>query len=388
MRGVPGRAMPPPRAFGVVTALVLFVAGCAAPDTREPRGPTLTAEEARAFIVRALPAEASDRAGWATDTYAALASLGIAPSADNVCAVVAVVEQESGFRVDPPVPGLPAIARKEIERQRERAGIPKLVLDTALALTSSNGRTYAERLDAVRTELDLSDIYDDFISRVPLGRTFLADRNPVRTGGPMQVSIAFAEAHAASKPYPYPVATSLRREVFTRRGGLYFGIAHLLDDPADYDRPLYRFADFNAGRYASRNAAFQHAVTQASGIPLALDGDLVRYESGRPAREAGSTELALRVLARRLDMGERDIRDDLELEKEPRFARTALYSRVFRLAEQQTGRALPRAMLPRIPLKSPKITRNLTSDWFANRVDQRYRRCLARAGVEPAPRAD
>ena len=378
MGGVARRTSLLPRAFSAVTALVLLVAGCAAPDMREPQGPALTAEEARAFIARALPAEATDRAGWATDTYAALASLGIAPSADNVCAIVAVVEQESGFRVDPPVPGLPAIARKEIERQRERAGIPKLVLDAALALTSSNGKTYAERLDAVRTELELSEIYDDFIGRVPLGRTFLADRNPVRTGGPMQVSIAFAETHAASRPYPYPVAASLRREVFTRRGGLYFGIAHLLDYPADYERPLYRFADFNAGRYASRNAAFQHAVTQASGIPLALDGDLVRYDGGRPAREAGSTELALRVLARRLDMSERDIRDDLEREKEARFTRSTLYARVFRLAEQQTGRSLPRAMLPRIPLKSPKITRNLTSDWFANRVDQRYQRCLAR----------
>ena len=43
--------------------------------------------------------------------------------------------------------------------------------------------------------------------------------NPVRTGGPMQVSIDLAEQHAKNKPYPFEVKTSLRHEVFTRRGG-------------------------------------------------------------------------------------------------------------------------------------------------------------------------
>jgi Protein of unknown function (DUF1615) len=36
-------------------------------------------------------------------------------------------------------------------------------------------------------------------------------------------------------------------------------------------------------------------------------------------------------------------------------------------------------MMPRIRLDSPKITRKLTTEWFATRVDTRYRRCMARA---------
>ena len=138
------------------------------------------ASDGRAFVNRLLPRTATDRGGWATDIFAAFATMDIVSSA----------------------------------------------------------------------------IFDDFIGMVPLGRTFLATRNPVRTGGPMQVSVAFAEAQAGSRPYPYPVPRTLRDEVFTRHGGIYFGVAHLLDYAAPYDAMIYRFADFNTGRYAGRNAAF------------------------------------------------------------------------------------------------------------------------------------
>jgi Protein of unknown function (DUF1615) len=159
---------------------------------------------------------------------------------------------------------------------------------------------------------------------------------------------------------------------------MYFGIAHLLDYTVSYTRPLYRFADFNAGQYASRNAAFQNAVTQVSGIPLELDGDLLRYDHGQPAREPGSTELATRVLARRIDLSNEDIRRDLDLGKGQGFEQTRLYARVFALADKLNGKPAPRAVLPQIPLHSPKITRNLTSAWFANRVEGRHQICLQR----------
>ena len=260
---------------GLMGAIAL--AGCATVETPTgPAYPRVTAAEGRALVSRLLPDGTTDRAGWATDIYAALAALEIPPTPENICAVVAVTAQESSFRVDPAVPNLPAIAKGEIERRRERAGVPRLVLDAALALPSSNGKRYGERVDTVKTELQLSDLFEDFIDRVPLGRTFFADRNPVRTAGPMQVSIGFAESFAAASPYPYPLSDSIRQEVFTRRGGMYFGIAHLLDYRAPYDRYLFRFADFNAGRYASRNAAFHIAVTQVSGSPLVLDVDLLR----------------------------------------------------------------------------------------------------------------
>ena len=115
-----------------------------------------------------------------------------------------------------------------------------------------------------------------------------------------------------------------------------------------------------------------------SGVPLELDGDLLRYERGEPAREPGSTELATRVLAQRLEMSNEDIRRDLAREKEQDFERTRLYGRVFALADRVSGLPAARAIVPKIPLSSPKITRNLTSDWFANRVETRHQACLQR----------
>jgi hypothetical protein len=365
-------------AAGVAVVLLALLGACTETPSRSPQPRALTAAEGRALVSRHLPARVADRAGWSTDIYAAIAALRIDPTPQNVCAVVAITEQESGFQADPVVPHLGAIAERALEQEREKAGIPSLVLDAALMLPSRDGRSYRARIDAARTERELSDVFDDFIDRVPLGRRFLADRNPVRTAGPMQVSVAYAQSYAAGHPYPYPVGDSLRHEVFSRRGGVYFGTAHLLDYPADYDDMIYRFADFNAGHYASRNAAFQKAVADLSGIPLAYDGDLVRFDHGRIAREPGSTELALRVLAARLDMSPERIRRDLEQGQDDGFRKTRLYGAVFAAADAAAGRPVPRAILPRIELASPKITRKFTTERFARRVDQRYRACLAR----------
>jgi Protein of unknown function (DUF1615) len=77
-------------------------------------------------------------------------------------------------------------------------------------------------------------------------------------------------------------------------------------------------------------------------------------------------------------MSHQDIRRDLGLEKTQSFERTPLYARLFRLVDRLTGSPAPRAVLPQIPLHSPKITRNLTTDWFARRVESRYQTCLQR----------
>ncbi|WP_284617796.1 DUF1615 domain-containing protein [Aquabacterium humicola] len=365
--------------LGVSTAALL--AGCAT-EPSKPAVPVLTPDDARALTIRALPERLADRRGWATDTVAALASLEIPLTRAHLCAALAVTEQESSFQVNPRVPGLATIAWREIDAKAERLGIPSIVVRTALKLDSPDGRSYAERIDAATTEGELSRIFDDLIERLPMGQRLFGRYNPVRTGGPMQVSIAWAEQHAKRRPYPYPNDGSVRDEVFTRRGGLYFGVAHLLDYDAAYDALIFRYADFNAGHLASRNAALQAAISAASGIPLALDGDLVA--PGRDTDKPGATELAARTLGRRLGLGDGAIRRALEQGDSRALEDTAFYRGVFELADSATGRRLPRAVIPRIALKSPKITRPLTTEWFAHRVDERQQRCMTRMAAEPS----
>jgi hypothetical protein len=340
---------------------------------------TLGEEDAKSRIARLINPVVKDRSGWATDLYTAFGSLGIASTPDNYCAAIAIIEQESDFQADPAVPGLPDIVRRELDRRADRYGVPKMLIAAALKTNSSNGRTYDQRIDALRTEKQLSDLFDDMASELPFGRQLLADYNPVHTGGPMQVGVSFAMQHAQEKRYPYPVAHALRDELFTRRGGVYFGSAMLLDYPAPYDQVMYRFADYNAGRYTSRNAAFQAALVEYSGRPLALDGDLLRYQNAKPVEAPSLTELALRSVAATLRLTEAEIRRELLLEKSAAFSQSPVYTRLYAAAEKLAGKPLPRQMLPRIDLNSPKFERKLTTEGFARRVAERHRACLARA---------
>gem|GEM_PF-2375445 len=214
----------------LVAALVL--AGCSSKKT--PEAPVRQPEDVKAQIQRLLPSHVSNKAAWSDDIYTTFRTQQIDPSASNLCAVIAVADQESNFSAEAAVPGLPKIAWGEINRRAAQVHVPAFLVRTALQIKSPTGESYAARLDKVRSEKELSAIFDDLIDMVPMGQTLFGNLNPIHTGGPMQVSIAFAEAHA--KGYPWPIDGTIRREVFTRHGGIYFGTMHLLGYPADYSQ--------------------------------------------------------------------------------------------------------------------------------------------------------
>ncbi|HEY2402045.1 MAG TPA: DUF1615 domain-containing protein [Steroidobacteraceae bacterium] len=346
-------------------ALATLLGSCA---SERANGPRISEADAHTVIEQALPATVSDKTGWADDIYAAFSTQQIEPTKENVCAVVAVIAQESNFQVNPVVPGMSQIAWKEIHNRADHTLVPWLVVKAALDLKSPTGRTYSERIDHARTERDLSDIYEDFIDSVPLGHTLFESHNPIRTRGPMQVNVAFLKQTSATRSYPYTVKGSLQDELFTRRGSVYFGVAHLLGYHPPYPRYLYRFADFNAGQYASRNAAFQNALATASGRSVTPDGTL-----------GEETEAALRGLGDRLNVSNDDIHSALEEAKSADFEHTTVYKRVFALAERAQKRSAPQAAVPKIKLEGPKLSRTLTTDWYAHRVDGRFQQCVKKS---------
>lgn len=346
------------------------------PSITPPKKATLPPAQ---LLDKLLPDYVKPRSGWRDDIVNAIGALQLQPTAENFCAVIAVIEQESTFQADPVVPGLPAIVWNKIEEKVAGYHIPLPLVKAALLKPSPTGESYKSRIDSLRTERQMNDLFEDMAAEAGKLGLPVGMKNPIRTAGTMQVSVDFAQGHIRAWPYPYRYQGSLRDEVFSRRGGIYFGTANLLHYPAGYRDMIYRFADFNAGRYSSRNAAFQLAVAELSGRKLAPDGDLLRYRDGLPSGEASSTERALYQMSQRLGLSNSAILRDLKQEKNSSFSQSALYQKVMALADQQLGRKVAREAFPQIRLNSPKITRKLTTEWFAKRVGWRYDNCLKRS---------
>ncbi|MBB5017161.1 hypothetical protein HNQ59_000423 [Chitinivorax tropicus] len=348
-----------------------------------PKQPTAEQEkQGRALLHALLPSKMKDRGGWADDIFNAFTALKIPYTPTYFCSALAVIEQESTWQSDPVVPGLDKMVWQQMEERAAKYGIPGFAIQAAMLKTSPDGRSYKARIDALKTETQMNQLFEDMASEVTRLGLPMPMKNPIRTGGPMQVSVEFAEGHARVWPYPYTVKDSIRHEVFTRRGGVYFGIAILLHYRNNYPAMIYRFADYNAGRFSSRNAAFQQAIGRLQRDKLSQDGDLLRYEQGKPAASLSETELALHSLGEQLGLSDQEIRRDLMQEKTLQFEQTALYRAVFELAERKAGHKLPREAMPQIRLNSPKITRKLTTEWFAKRVDGRYQTCLKRTPAD------
>ena len=353
--------------------------------------PEVSRAEVRTLASEIVPA-GKDAPGWAADIADALEGNSIRASRSNVCSVMAVIGQESTFTANPEVAGLGRIAEQQIKAKLAALpvlpGAAALGVEIFLATKPTPERSYLAMIRAAKTERDLDLVYRNltfFLFRAYattrlLNAAAVAHRidaaNPVATLGSMQVSAAFTIAEvekAKNRRLGLGAIWKLRDELYTRKGGVAYGTRMLLGYRADYPSRLFVFADYNAGRYASRNAAFQHMVAALSGTELALDGDLMLYDAGNPRPEASATETALRGLKL---MDDQSLRADLLREKDFAFGDTDTYTRVAAAYARTTGQQPPYAMLPQINLKSPKIRHHMTTELFARAVMARYERCM------------
>lgn len=386
--------------YGTIGALAAMgTAGCVSRG-----GGTGTAEDGddatrakpfdRAALERHVPPHVPDRGGWANDIADAIEATGRPVTAERACAVIAVIEQESGFKEDPPVQGLPRIVREGLRSKLAALG-PLAEPATAALLEAKvpgSEETFGSRVDRLRSERDLDRLFrtmaNGYRSRLPgtflvatalsrlLGKGSLEDLNPITTAGSMQVKIAFARTIAAFDGLD---DAQLREQLYTRAGGVRAGTEFLLGYQASYDDLAYRFADYNAGRYASRNAAFQAQVADLAGKPLALDGDLLAYdEEGDPSETDSRSLSAILAFAREEGIRNSSVRRQVRKEKERDFEETEIWERVKEAWKGKHGRNAPYAMLPNVSLDSPKMRGGRSTAWFASQVKRRYVACRAR----------
>ena len=345
-------------------------------------------------LIRSARPNVTDPQGWAIDLLDVLRTQSLPANRENICSAIAVISQESGFVADPSVPGLGALAEKALQTKLDRIPILGRVAINFLETSPSLGESYMTRIRAAKTERDLDMTYrsivDDAGKRSSLSllvqsgllNQMIEDRNDINTIGSMQVSVRFALVKAREGRYlPMNLADvyAVRDDLYTRHGGMYYGVMQLLGYESGYNRKIYRFADYNAGRYASRNAAFQKLISVLSKIKLATDGDLLLYNKDQQAlAKVSGTETAVRAVIKKfkLDIDDKRLRADLIKEKSADFPATQTYLQLRDLYARSTKQPVVFAEIPSIELNSPKIRHHMTTQIFAESVDKRYQKCL------------
>ncbi|MFM7810444.1 MAG: DUF1615 domain-containing protein [Acinetobacter junii] len=362
------------------------------------KDPEMEADQIRKVI----PARVNDRESWSQDIFDIMQELSIPKTKQNVCSIVAVVDQESNFVADPTVPGLGAKAVEEINSRLKEKFEAKLgekiggtvagYFEDVLKNQPSPENNYMSQMRKVQTERELDLLYREIFDYMAqhyhvsaltgaaklVGQDIGEKLNPITTLGSMQVHINYAKEHK----HKAGGIAELRNDLYTQYGGLYYGIHRLMEYPADYDEAIYRFADYNSGMYSSRNAAFQKMLGALTEAEISLDGDLLLYNKDGDVRSTQSQtekELVAVFAQNNVLVTPRQIRADLKKEKEKKFEDTQTYLAVQKLYQKKTNKEPMYAVMPQVVISGPKLSRDYNTNWFASRVNGRYEQCMLKA---------
>ncbi|MFL1732693.1 DUF1615 domain-containing protein [Moraxella oculi] len=371
--------------FTVLIVLTALLVACGTADEKQAKSLT------NQHIAKLIPVHVNNKESWASDIAQVFDDLNIPKTTQNICTTIAVIDQESNFHADPAVVNLGKASLKAIDEQLERkfGKILAKAFRNMLEVKPTKENSFIEQIKKVKTERQLDELYreifDYFASSykvaglaqmTKLTGAGIDERiNPVTTLGSMQVHIDYARAHRRSNMND----RDLRNDLYSQYGGLYYGIHRLMKYQADYDKPLYRFADYNSGMYSSRNAAFQQRVSTLTGERLTLDGDLLLYHDGSPMSKKSLSENAIIQLLSTTStpLSERQIRSDLKKEKLKSFETTQTYRIISELFEKKYGKKPSYAIMPQVVISGPKLSQDYDTSWFANRVNKRYQHCMS-----------
>lgn len=346
-------------------------------------------------LIRAAEKNVRDANGWAIDLHDVLDAHDLAASKENICAAIAIIDQESSFEADPQVPGLGKLSEAALRKK-----LFKIPVGGALALAWLEKNPTAEesfmaRIRNAKTERDLDLAYRslvefgarssnlDAVFRLGLLNQLIENKNEIDTAGSMQVSVNFALEEAKIQkwlPMTLDDVYAVRDQLYTRRGGMFYGVKQLMGYDTGYAQKIFRFADFNAGRYAARNAAFQKLLSEMSGETLAADGDLLSYgKDGKAQSRVTASEQAVQKasLKHKLGLDDKQIRADLVREKQLGFTGTRTFIALRQRYQSVRGKRAAFAVLPEIELKSEKLSRIYSTRRFAESVNKRYQACVA-----------
>ncbi|AOA58565.1 DUF1615 family protein [Acinetobacter larvae] len=353
-------------------------------------------------IKKLIPSRVKDRASWADDIAQISQQLKIPANKENICSIVAVVDQESNFVANPNVPGLGQKAVKEVSSRLQEKFEDKLgetlggplasYFEEVLRTQPSPEDNYLKQMGKVKNEQQLDVLYREIFDYMSkhyhisaltgaakfVGQDLSEKMNPITTLGSMQVHIQYARDHKRNSVNN----NELRDDLYSQYGGLYYGIHRLMLYPTQYDKAIYRFADYNSGMYSSRNAAFQKMVNKIAETDLSLDGDLLSYDkNANPRVMTTETEKAIMAVfaKHQILMSAKQLRKDLSKEKTQGFEKTQTYTAISTLYTEKTHKDPPYAIMPEVVISGPKLSRDYNTNWYASRVNGRYEKCMHQA---------
>lgn len=381
----------------IISAICINLSACGDLWNKD-KEPEMKAEQ----IAKVIPTRVHNRQSWAEDIFQIMQQLSIPQTRQNVCSIVAIVDQESNFVANPVVPNLGRTAVQEVSNQLQEKFEEKLgkaiggtvaqYFENVLKNQPTPENSYLKQMRQVKTEEDLDDLYREIfhymskhyhVSAVTgiaklIGEDIGEKMNPINTLGSMQVHINYAKEHKRQSGN----ITALRDDLYSQYGGLYYGIHRLMSYPAQYDQALYRFADYNSGMYSSRNAAFQKMLAKIQNQKLDLDGDLLLYnKDGRPLPTLSQTEkeIIAAFTTHNILVTPRQVRKDLKKEKQQDFEETQTYLAIQELYQNKTQQKPLYAVMPEVKISGPKLSRDYNTNWYASRVNGRYETCMRRA---------